>query len=137
MCLTIKKYRGLAKVAKSDIMVYKVLMIRLNPNTGELGYYSPYYNQFRWERGKEACSHLEVSRIKLDDGLWNTIMGYKRVYVDKGLHAFLTWEKADELARGLYHPGSRITLVRVMRIPKGAEYYKNDIEIVSNKMIML
>lgn len=115
MCFTVENPNNPnAKIAKEDIIVYKIL----KDSTGGWGH-SPYYGTL-WQRG----GSLESKIVFESDGC----------EITKGIHAYQTYVKAKQsLVCWPTHGESIYKFI----VPYGAVYYTNSIsqEIVSNRMI--
>ena len=117
MCFIVKKLER--KIAKKNISCYKILEKR---NFGNRFLCSPYYN-FHWKLGVEESTYLE----NLDQ--------YDIVFqINEGFHSYITKKKAiDKKTIMLCND---ISFVFKAIIPKGAEYYENEFEYVSNKLVI-
>lgn len=115
MCLITNQKR--AKIAKEDIICYKVI---LNKNGRLL---SP-YQEYRWYKNKLTS---------IDEFTCTTYNIWKNVY--KGLHACTSIDRAKWSIKFTW--GSNIQ-IHESTIPKGSKYYISidGKEIVSNQMIL-
>lgn len=125
MCLTIlniktrKEAGELAKnpkVAKKDIIVYKVLR---RDNT------SP-YKDFLYQKGREYYRYGKIFKIKITKDYWGELW---RIKIEDGLHSYTSFKVAG---------GSKWGNQKVVKmiIPKGALYFENTdkTKIVSSKL---
>jgi hypothetical protein len=101
-----------AKIAKEDIIVYKIL----KDAKGGWGY-SLYRSDTLWQRGGFLESKIKFER----DGQ----------VITEGLHACLTYKDAKNHLSCF--PSSDESIQKFI-IPKGSTYYTNESEIVSDKM---
>lgn len=114
MCFSPKSNVRKAKTARSSIIAFK-LMRCVKENTA----LSP-FQYFTWTTGKEYSSYL------------NRELDYPGQGINEGLHCFKTLKDAKNYpSREQYHE------IAVVMIPKGAMYYENDEQYVSNRMVML
>lgn len=111
MCFEKTSNRQKPKKATKPILAFK----RLRINGAELE--SPQY--------RHVWKMREVVKVKMQESL------YRETEVEAGLHCYIKKEFADKNWSGI-----NIFTVPVL-IPKGATYYKNKNEIVSNRMILL
>jgi hypothetical protein len=114
MCFYPRKSALKAKVAKSDLIAFK-LVKRVNKNTA----WSPFQDKV-WVTGVEITSSLLKE------------LDYKGQDIHQGLHSFKTVKSAQSYE----YRESHHVIVPVM-IPKDSVYWENETQIVSNKMIML
>lgn len=115
MCFYISDKHPNAMVAKKDISVYKILE-RVGIENKKLTGLSP-YKTYEWTQGKLAKAEIKSRRD---------------VEIDEGLHAFVKLS----IAKILRNNSSKVRTICECIIPKGAIYYINSKEIVSNKMIL-
>lgn len=108
MCFFTRKNVIKAKVARKPILAYKAL--KINGNV----VYSP-MRYMEWKAG-----HVHTARLK-------TKLGSKGEAITVGLHCFKTKKSALTVTNSAFP----------VLIPKGARYYENDSQFVSNKMVLL
>lgn len=115
MCFENRKKGEIAKKASRNIVTYKALNERVELGRGgkRLVIESPCYSS-EWSIGKQ-----KTARMKLKNE--------NRSYIQTGLHSGRTVYAATEYGCNVY----------ICRIPKGAMYYTNDEEYVSNKLIVI
>lgn len=114
MCL--KTYGLVPLIAKEDIKVYKVLKIEYNSVTNEEYYVAPFYNYYKYKKGRNCPLRVEGEYY----GPHESIIDDKG-YLDRGwLHAYTVKSDAK-----IYTYESKVgeKIVAEMIIPKGAKYY--------------
>jgi hypothetical protein len=118
MCLATNQSE--VKIAEEDIPVWKVLIKK--GNTLE----SPYYRNFKWERGTTYKSEMRV-----ENSFFETFY-----VIEDALHSFLDKEKAKRLVKARATIWNEEPIIIDMIVPKGSEYYTNSHqnEIASNKL---
>jgi hypothetical protein len=113
MCFDIRKKDSVASIATKDIIAYKVLKV----SDGVL--YSPYQSSFHWTAGK-----LEM------------VGNFRRLNVNgaifEGFHCLRSLAHAKDFKKD----GYRYTHYKIfqMIIPKGALYWINSTQIVSDQV---
>lgn len=115
MCL--KTYGLVPLIAKEDIKVYKVLNIEYNSVTNEEYYVAPFYNYYKYKKGRK---HHPIRIVGEYYGPHESTIDDNR-YLDRGwLHAYTLKSDAK-----IYTYESKVggRFVAEMIIPKGAEYY--------------
>jgi len=114
MCFNTRPTVKKAKVAKSDIIAFK-LMKNLTNMSAE----SPFQSK-RWNVAEPVTASLKID------------LRYAGEKVEEGLHAFKSVAQARAYEfREMHHK-----VVPVM-IPKGSHYYENITQFVSNQMVLL
>ena len=109
MCLLIQ---GKRKIAKKDILCYKVLKEHLDIN-GEINcLYSPYFERYEWVLGREAVNEMpkpgEIDDNKITNGYFHSFSSEK--------------DALDESWWHTPHLAERIGVYKCV-IPKGSIYY--------------
>ncbi len=118
MCFVIRsEKKPKVKIAKKDIRVYKVI--------GSSGH-GIYYNLMgrrdtiiQWKKG--YLYKDKIGRLKLFFDLWE---------INEGLHSFKKRKDANELVIS-----SHGRTIVIMYIPKGAKYYENGHQYLSNQLV--
>lgn len=113
MCFFTRPRVKAAKVAKSDIVAFKLMK-----NVTLIQASSPFQSK-KWDVGTIQSAKL---RTKLN---------YAGERINEGFHCFKTPDDARRYSRECYHK-----LVPVL-IPAGSSYYENDTQFVSNCMVLL
>lgn len=125
MCFNItdkKRY-----TAKNDITVYKEITL-----TGTCGYVRSYYTKNVYEQGvlntlRSMKAGRQLKRVPYRERFVAWLTGSVSTFdgtVSIGFHSFKTAKKDSYLKTNA-----------VFTIPKGAKYYMNGVEFVSNKII--
>ncbi len=137
MCLTLKRnyttYRGAKraserpKIAKKDIVVYKILKNRRVGLSGRPAWATVYQN-FKFSKGYHYYQEVYKSEGEFGISFKQDSLGV-RVRIDEGLHAWTTKSTASRNCFG-------DVKIFEMIIPKGSKYYlgRNG-DIVSNNLI--
>lgn len=101
------------RLATTDIVSYKIL--RKKPN----GIFSPFRRRYKWKDKKIKKAQLEVSQLFRN--------------VNKGFHSIIDIEKTTRYGNRTITFREGCYIYRMI-IPKGAKYYKNRTQYVSNKI---
>lgn len=118
-------------IAEEDIFVYKIIRINglgicynLKDKEGNIIY---------WKIGTHA-----KSRIVLPTKLFYGVIHFYGV-INEGLHSCKYMSEALEYFNYHFNNNSTLGIVKItkMVIPKGAEYFENQIEYVSNELIYI
>lgn len=119
MCL---KVRGKFKVAKKDIVCYKVIEVWTDDNNS---LHSPYRSTFKWELNKlmSPVENLTISR----EGFKKNVLRNKQVTYGM-LHSFKNKRRAIKLANELSSTCYFPFQVHKCIIPKGTEYIKGRLD---------
>lgn len=109
-------------IAKKDIPVYKVVYEITNSR-----WVGPYYSRFKYKEGinKSVFSFKTYKAFLVFD-----VVGWK-VEVNRGLHSFI--RKASAVSFSSWRTNA---VIKRMIIPKGAKYFKNSEEYVSDTLIL-
>jgi len=100
-------------IANEDIICYKVLKKKW------FKYYAPVWTDHRYKRNKLYYAKFGIKLFKPG-----------KIRIDEGLHSYKNMEDA-KTSWGCFEKH-----IKKFIIPKGAEYYCNDKEYVSNQIIM-
>lgn len=115
MCLRLS-INAIKHIAKEDIKVYKVLICK----NGHLE--APIMDY------KYTMNTLNVLNYPL-----RLLGSGNKVYIEDGFYSFIS--KTDAICYTFAFINARVCIVECT-VPKGSEYYTDDITIVSNKLIV-
>lgn len=113
MCMILdQKTKPRARVAKDDIICYKVLDV-INEGSSDAFAESP-YRYFKYSFNRVYRSRIEISGCPMDE--W---------YIEEGLHSFVSFKAAEnEIRDNAFNDVNQYIFVAV--IPKGSKYYIGD-----------
>ena len=114
MCFRKLRIKDTLKVAKNDIVCYKIL------RSVDTDLRSPFQRKFKWDNRRVKTSYLDITNSKKT--------------ISDGFHSFIEIKNASYYRRQFYSLKVPECQVYKFIIPKGSKYYQNKSQYVSNKI---